>query len=101
MSTVGHLINGQIVNDKNRTQPIFNPSTGDSTRQVALASKATVEQAIAAAQAAYPAWRATPPIKRARIMFRFKELLEPNTMLLVNCNAGSKMWSTPAVLPNF
>ncbi|AKO53774.1 methylmalonate-semialdehyde dehydrogenase [Marinobacter psychrophilus] len=78
MSTVGHLINGQIVNDKNRTQPIFNPSTGDSTRQVALASKATVEQAIAAAQAAYPAWRATPPIKRARIMFRFKELLEQN-----------------------
>ncbi|EBA01713.1 CoA-acylating methylmalonate-semialdehyde dehydrogenase [Marinobacter sp. ELB17] len=78
MSTVGHLINGQIVNDKNRTQPIFNPSTGDSTRQVALASKATVEQALAAAQAAYPAWRATPPIKRARIMFRFKELLEQN-----------------------
>ena len=78
MSTVGHLINGQIVNDENRAQPIFNPSTGDSTRQVVLASKATVEQAIAAAQAAYPAWRATPPIKRARIMFRFKELLEQN-----------------------
>ncbi|AFP32381.1 CoA-acylating methylmalonate-semialdehyde dehydrogenase [Marinobacter sp. BSs20148] len=78
MSTVGHLINGQIVNDKNRTQPIFNPSTGDSTRQVALASKTTVEKAIAAAEAAYPAWRATPPLKRARIMFRFKELLEQN-----------------------
>jgi malonate-semialdehyde dehydrogenase (acetylating)/methylmalonate-semialdehyde dehydrogenase len=78
MSTVGHLINGQIVNDENRAQPIFNPSTGDSTRQVALASKATVETAIAAAQAAYPAWRATPPLKRARIMFRFKELLEQN-----------------------
>ncbi|MCL1478269.1 MULTISPECIES: CoA-acylating methylmalonate-semialdehyde dehydrogenase [unclassified Marinobacter] len=78
MSTVGHLINGQIINDENRAQPIFNPSTGDSTRQVALASKATVEKAIAAAQAAYPAWRATPPLKRARIMFRFKELLEQN-----------------------
>jgi len=72
------LINGQIVNDENRAQPIFNPSTGDSTRQVALASKATVEKAIAAAEAAYPAWRATPPLKRARVMFRFKELLEQN-----------------------
>jgi malonate-semialdehyde dehydrogenase (acetylating)/methylmalonate-semialdehyde dehydrogenase len=78
MSTIGHLINGQIVNDENRAQPIFNPSTGDSTRQVALASKATVEKAIAAAEAAYPAWRATPPLKRARVMFRFKELLEQN-----------------------
>jgi len=78
MSTVGHLINGQIINDENRAQPIFNPSTGDSTRKVALASKATVETAIAAAEAAYPAWRATPPLKRARIMFRFKELLEQN-----------------------
>ena len=72
------MINGQIVTDENRTQPVFNPSTGDSTRQVALASKATVEQAIAAAETAYPAWRATPPIKRARIMFRFKELLTQN-----------------------
>ena len=117
MSTVGHLINGQIINDKSRAQPIFNPSTGDSTRQVALASKTTVEKAIAAAQAAYPAWRATPPLKRARILFRFKELLEQNadhiaqligesmaksnTMLLESCNAGSKTWSMPAVPPNF
>ncbi|WP_417543162.1 CoA-acylating methylmalonate-semialdehyde dehydrogenase [Marinobacter sp.] len=78
MNTVGHLINGQMVADEIRTQPVFNPSTGEASRQVALASKATVEQAIAAAEAAYPAWRATPPIKRARIMFRFKELLEQN-----------------------
>ena len=76
--TVGHLIDGQIVADESRTQPIFNPSTGESTRQVSLASKATVEQAIAATEAAYPAWRNTPPIKRARVMFRFKELLEQN-----------------------
>jgi malonate-semialdehyde dehydrogenase (acetylating)/methylmalonate-semialdehyde dehydrogenase len=43
-----------------------------------LASRATVETAIAAAAAAFPQWRDTPPIKRARIMFRFKELLEQN-----------------------
>lgn len=78
MTTIGHLINGEIYNDNNRTQDVFNPATGKAEKKVALASKATVEKAIAAAHAAYPAWRNTPPIKRARVMFRFKELLEQN-----------------------
>jgi malonate-semialdehyde dehydrogenase (acetylating)/methylmalonate-semialdehyde dehydrogenase len=78
MTTIGHLINGEIYNDNNRTQDVFNPATGKAEKKVALASKATVEKAIAAAQEAYPAWRNTPPIKRARVMFRFKELLEQN-----------------------
>ena len=78
IETVGHFINGNMIADSARTQDIFNPATGHAVRQVALASKATVEEAIAAAQAAFPEWRNTPPIKRARIMFRFKELLEQN-----------------------
>jgi len=78
MNIVGHLINGQLITDAERLQDVFNPSTGEADKQVALASKATVEQAIAAAEAAFPAWRNTPPIKRARVMFRFKELLEQN-----------------------
>ena len=78
IETVGHFINGSMIADSSRTQDIFNPATGHAVRQVALASKATVEEAIAAAQAAFPQWRDTPPIKRARIMFRFKELLEQN-----------------------
>ena len=78
MNTVGHLINGQIVSDAARLQDVYNPSTGEVSKQVALASAATVEQAIAAAEAAFPEWRNTPPIKRARVMFRFKELLEQN-----------------------
>jgi len=78
MTTIGHLINGELYNDNNRTQDVFNPATGQAEKKVALATKATVEKAIAAAQAAYPAWRNTPPIKRARVMFRFKELLEQN-----------------------
>jgi malonate-semialdehyde dehydrogenase (acetylating)/methylmalonate-semialdehyde dehydrogenase len=72
------LINGQIVNDAARLQDVYNPSTGEVSKQVALASKSTVEQAISAAEAAFPAWRNTPPLKRARVMFRFKELLEQN-----------------------
>lgn len=76
--TVGHLINGELREETGRTQPVYNPSTGEVSKQVALASKATVEEAIAAAQAAFPAWRETPPAKRARVMFKFKELLEQN-----------------------
>ncbi|MCU7892503.1 MAG: CoA-acylating methylmalonate-semialdehyde dehydrogenase [Candidatus Thiodiazotropha sp. (ex Ustalcina ferruginea)] len=78
MTTVGHLINGEIRTDAERTQDVFNPSAGEVSKQVAIASAETVEEAIAAAQAAYPAWRNTPPAKRARVMFRFKELLEIN-----------------------
>ncbi|MCH7416460.1 CoA-acylating methylmalonate-semialdehyde dehydrogenase [Pseudomonas mosselii] len=78
MNTVGHLINGDVVVESKRTQDVFNPATGQVARQVALASSQIVEHAIATAEAAFPAWRDTPPIKRARIMFRFKELLEQN-----------------------
>ncbi|MBB3142410.1 CoA-acylating methylmalonate-semialdehyde dehydrogenase [Halomonas sp. THAF12] len=78
MTTLGHLINGVRIDDDARTQDLYNPSTGVVAGQVSLASKATVEEAIAAAQAAFPAWRDTPPAKRARIMYRFKALLEQN-----------------------
>jgi malonate-semialdehyde dehydrogenase (acetylating)/methylmalonate-semialdehyde dehydrogenase len=78
MKVVGHLINGDMVAPDTRTQDVYNPATGEVSKQVALASEATVGQAIAAAQAAYPAWRDTPPIKRARVMFKFKQLLEDN-----------------------
>ncbi|WP_339508503.1 MULTISPECIES: CoA-acylating methylmalonate-semialdehyde dehydrogenase [unclassified Pseudomonas] len=83
MKTVGHLINGEIVTDAERFQDIFNPSTGEADKQVGLASRQTVESAIAAAEAAFPQWCNTPPIKRARIMFRFKELLERNADRIV------------------
>ncbi len=73
---VGHFINNADVADDNRPLPVTNPATGKIIRRVAMASQKTVEEAIAAAQAAFPAWRNTPAAKRARIMFRFKELLE-------------------------
>lgn len=78
MTVVGHLINGQMTTESERSQDVYNPSTGEVSKQVALASKTTVEDAIAAAQAAYPEWRNTPAIKRARVMFKFKDLLEQN-----------------------
>lgn len=78
MDIIGHLINGQLNYDHTRTQPVYNPSTGEHSKEVAIASKTTVEHAIAAAEAAFPEWRDTPVIKRARVMFKFKELLEQN-----------------------
>ena len=76
LPTIPHLINGQRVAGGSRSQDVFNPATGHAEKRVLLADKATVEQAIASAQAAYPAWRATPPLKRARVMGKLKQLLE-------------------------
>ena len=76
LPVTGHLIGGKTVTDAKRLQDVWNPSTGAVGSRVAIAGKATVEAAIAAAQAAFPAWRATPPAKRARVMFRFRDLLE-------------------------
>jgi malonate-semialdehyde dehydrogenase (acetylating)/methylmalonate-semialdehyde dehydrogenase len=73
---VGHFINGRSVADDRQPLPVTNPATGAIPRHVAMASRSTVEEAIAAAEAAFPAWRNTPPVKRASIMFRFKQLLE-------------------------
>jgi malonate-semialdehyde dehydrogenase (acetylating)/methylmalonate-semialdehyde dehydrogenase len=78
MQILGHLIQGVAHHGGTRTQAVYNPATGAAIRSLQLADKATVEQAIASAQAAFPAWRATPPLKRARVMSKLKELLEQN-----------------------
>ena len=76
---VEHLINGQKQSGSgDRQQDVFNPATGEVTKQVTLATRATVEEAISAAEAAFPAWRDTSPPKRAQVMFRLKNLLEQN-----------------------
>ena len=55
---------------------MFNPAAGEVIARVALADAAEVSKAVAAATAAWPAWAATPPLRRARVMFKLKELLE-------------------------
>jgi len=75
---IQHLIDGQLVAGGSRSQDVFNPATGQAEKRLLLADKTTVEQAIASAHAAYPAWRATPPLKRARVMSKLKVLLEEN-----------------------
>ena len=74
---VGHLIAGKAVaGSSGRFGDVYDPATGQVTRQVALANRAEVDAAVAAAAAAFPAWSATPVARRARVMFRFKQLLE-------------------------
>ncbi|MGH6933693.1 MAG: CoA-acylating methylmalonate-semialdehyde dehydrogenase [Dongiaceae bacterium] len=77
--TLHHFINGKPVQGTSgRFGDVFNPATGEKAAQVPLASKAEMDQAIAAAKAALPAWSATPPLQRARILFKFKQLAEAN-----------------------
>src|SRR6201993_2553955 len=77
MREIGHFIGGKAVKGTSgRTGDVFNPNTGEVQAKVALASKAEVEKAIANAQAAFPGWAATNPQRRARVMFKFLELVQ-------------------------
>ena len=76
MKVVGHFINGETCTPKGRMQDVYNPATGEAEKLVLLASKATVNDAIVSAQHAFVEWRNTPVSKRARVMFKFKSLLE-------------------------
>lgn len=79
MKPIHSMIGGkEFVSKSGRTQAVYNPATGEQTGVLDLCSKAEVSAAVAAAKAAFPAWAATPPLKRARIMFKFKELLDAN-----------------------
>ncbi len=73
---IGHHIGGRNAPGRSaRSQDVFNPATGAVTGRVALANAAEVDAAVSAAKAAFPAWGDTPPIRRARVMFKFLELL--------------------------
>lgn len=77
MRTINHFVGGQEVQGKSgRTADVFNPATGEVQAKVALASKAELDAAVKTAAAAFPGWASTPPLTRARVMFRFKQLAE-------------------------
>jgi len=75
--TVSHFINGKsYVNATGKFQDLYNPATGKVIGRVALADKADVDKAIQAAKEAFPAWAATPPLKRAQVLFKYSALLK-------------------------
>ena len=75
-NAIAHYIGGAVAAGSSlRAQDVFNPATGAVTGRVSLANAADVNAAVAAAQAAFPDWADTPPIRRARVMFKFLELV--------------------------
>jgi malonate-semialdehyde dehydrogenase (acetylating)/methylmalonate-semialdehyde dehydrogenase len=75
-ASIVHYVNGQrTTGASGREQDVTNPATGQVTGRVALGSRTDVDAAVAAAKAAFPQWADTPPIRRARVMLRFLELL--------------------------
>jgi len=76
---IHHFINGAVVEGTSgRFGDIYNPALGEVVRKVAFADTSEVGKAVEAARAAFPGWAATPPLRRARVMFRLKELIESN-----------------------
>ena len=76
MRTIDHFIAGQTVVHGARTTPVYDPNSGRVQAEVRLAGMDLLAQAVAAARAAQPAWAATNPQRRARVMFNFKALVE-------------------------
>jgi malonate-semialdehyde dehydrogenase (acetylating) / methylmalonate-semialdehyde dehydrogenase len=76
MSDVQHFIDGKRADGTSgRWGEVFNPATGERVRRVALGGGAEVDAAVQAAAKAFPAWAATPPLTRARVLFKFLEIL--------------------------
>lgn len=77
MLSISNAINGRkVLSASQRLSAVFNPATGEQTATLPLSTADEVNGAIAAAKAAAPAWGATPPLKRIKPIFKFKELLE-------------------------
>ncbi len=82
--TISHWINGRsAAGSSGRAGDVFNPATGERAATVPMANAADVDEAISAAAAAFPEWAATPPLRRARVMFRFKELIDQHRREIV------------------
>ncbi|MFK4133116.1 CoA-acylating methylmalonate-semialdehyde dehydrogenase [Pseudomonas luteola] len=76
-TVIGHYINGQVQEaGTERYSDVFNPALGQVKARVALATTQTVNEAVAAAKAAFPAWSEQSALRRSRILFKFKELLD-------------------------
>jgi malonate-semialdehyde dehydrogenase (acetylating)/methylmalonate-semialdehyde dehydrogenase len=78
MRTIDHFIAGSAGGGATRTSDVFDPNTGQVQAKVNLGAQADLDRAVAAAQAAQPAWAMTNPQRRARVMFNFKALVEKN-----------------------
>jgi len=79
METINHYIGGTCVEGGGRFADVYNPALGEPCARVALADSEDVHAAVAAANAAFPAWAATPPLARARVLFKYLQLCQQHT----------------------
>jgi len=80
METINHFIGGRAFDASGvRFADVYNPALGEPCARVALADRADVDAAVAAASAAFPAWAATPPLARARVLFNYLQLCQQHT----------------------
>jgi malonate-semialdehyde dehydrogenase (acetylating)/methylmalonate-semialdehyde dehydrogenase len=73
---IKNFINGEWVESKGEVKDVVNPAKCETIARVPISTKGEIDAAVQAAQEAFPDWRATPPVARARCLFRLKELLE-------------------------
>src|SRR5688572_1872324 len=77
VQTVPLWVNGRAVRaSSTRSGSVTNPASGEVVREVPFCNDADVGAAVAAAKAAFPAWRDTPPLRRARVLMRYRELID-------------------------
>jgi malonate-semialdehyde dehydrogenase (acetylating)/methylmalonate-semialdehyde dehydrogenase len=78
MDIIENAVAGKRYVSTGRRVPVFNPATGEQSAELPLSTLSELNDAVASAKQAFPAWANTPPMKRARVMFKFKQLLEAN-----------------------
>ena len=77
MNLIEHFIDGKITKGSSKKRSkVYNPATGEQTAEVNLASKSDVDLAVEKAKKAFTHWSRKPPAQRARVIFKFKELIE-------------------------
>ena len=80
MKTIEHFVGGKSFSgDSKRTGKVFNPATGEQESEVILGSKEDLNNSVNIAKKAFESWSVKPPLQRARVMFKYKELIERNS----------------------
>ena len=84
MKIIEHFVDGKKYSgNSKRFSSVYDPATGEETSKVKLGSSEDLNKATQVAQDAFPAWSSTPPLQRARVLFKFKELIEKNEDQLI------------------
>jgi len=79
MNLIQHFVNGKVIRGSSKkTSKVFNPATGEQVSEVNLASKVDLDLAVQKAKEAFIEWSNKPPVQRARVIFKYKELIEKN-----------------------